>query len=245
MTAAPQKREPNNLEPASSTVVVFVPGLGLDAREWAGTRALMAGPSIVVTLPSLGQPAPSRSDLHAERLSRRLLATLPIDCDLVLVGHSASCPVVVEAAWHHPRVVGLVLIGPVTDPRARSWPRMLRQWLGTAARERLWEIADLAPQYGATGPSSMFRGIAQIRRYRTHIGLSRLSMPTHIIRGQHDRIASAEWCARLAGRGLTERVSVPAAAHMVPLTHPHVIAASVEHLRHGNARRNTATTPSG
>jgi pimeloyl-ACP methyl ester carboxylesterase len=241
VTVVPTHRVQRNLPPASSTVVVFVPGLGLDAREWAGTRALLAGPSVVVTLPSLGQSAPRGTGLHVEQQSQRVLATLPTDCDLVLVGHSASCPIVVEAARHHQRVVGLVLIGPVTDPTARSWPRMLIRWLGTAARERLWELVVLAPQYSSTGPSSMLRGMTQIRRYRTHTGLSRLPIPTHIIRGQHDRIASAQWCAQLASRSLTERVCVPRAAHMLPLTHPHVIAASAERLRHG-ARRNTAPT---
>jgi pimeloyl-ACP methyl ester carboxylesterase len=232
----------SNLAPASSRVVVFVPGLGLDAREWGATRALLAGPSVVVTLPSLGRPAPRGTGLHVEQQSQRLLAALPPDGDLVLVGHSASCPVVVEAAWHHRRVVGLVLIGPVTDPTARSWPRMLMQWLGTAARERLWEIPVLGPQYSSTGLPSMLRGIDHTRRYRTDIGLSRVSIPVHIIRGQHDRIASAQWCARLAGSGVTERVCVPRAAHMVPLTHPHVIAASAESLRQGNTRRSPPPT---
>jgi pimeloyl-ACP methyl ester carboxylesterase len=114
---------------------------------------------------------------------------------------------------------------------------MLGQWLVTAARERAWETAVLAPQYRATGLSSMLRGMNQIRRYPTHTALSHLSIPVHVIRGQHDRIASAAWCAQLSGRGVTERTSVPGAAHMVPLTHPHVVATSAEHLRHGCALR--------
>jgi pimeloyl-ACP methyl ester carboxylesterase len=79
----------------------------------------------------------------------------------------------------------------------------------------------------------MLRGMNQARRYRTHSGLSGLSVPTHVIRGQRDRIASAPWCARLASSSLTELISVPRAAHMVPLTHPHVVAASADRLRLG------------
>jgi pimeloyl-ACP methyl ester carboxylesterase len=216
--------------------VVLVP-------EWAGTRGLLTGPSVVVTLPALGEPAPRGADLQVEQLGRRLLAALPTGASLVLVGHSASCPVVVEAARHHPGVIGLVLVGPVADPSARSWPRMLGQWLVTAVRERLWETAVLMPQYRATGLSSMLGGMNQIRRYRTHTALSHLSTPVHVIRGQHDHIASAAWCARLSGRGVTELASVPGAAHMVPLTHPHVVAASAERLRHGNAPRQERITP--
>jgi pimeloyl-ACP methyl ester carboxylesterase len=218
---------------SSGALVVLVPGLGLDARAWSAVRDGLTGPSIVVTLPSMGRRAGRETDLHVEQQSRRLVAALPPGSDVVLVGHSASCPVVVDVARRTPSVVGTVLVGPVTDPEARTWPRMLGQWLRTAAHERLWEVPLLAPQYRSTGPTSMLRGMNQTRRYRTHAGLSTLSVPTHIIRGRHDRIASAQWCARLASSSHTELISVPRAAHMVPLTHPHVVAASAERLRLG------------
>lgn len=208
-----------------------MPGLGLDARAWTAVRARLTGPSLVVTLPSMGRRAGRGTDLHAEEQSRRLIAALPVTGDLILVAHSASCPVVVDAATRSSRVVGLVVIGPVTDPRQRSWPRMLVQWLRTATHEHLWEAPLLLRQYVSTGPMSMMSGMTQIRHYRTDLGLSRLAVPTHVIRGQQDRIASASWCAQLATSGVTEQISVPAAGHMVPLTHPDVVAVSAERLR--------------
>lgn len=217
----------------SAALVVLVPGLGLDARAWSAVRDGMTGPSVVVTLPSMGRRAGRETDLHVEQQSRRLVAALPPGRDVVLVGHSASCPVVVDVATRTSSVVGTVLVGPVTDPDARTWPRMLGQWVRTAAHERLWEVPILAPQYRSTGPASMLRGMDQTRRYRIHAGLSTLSVPTHVIRGRHDRIASAQWCDRLASSSHTELISVPRAAHMVPLTHPHVVAASAERLRVG------------
>ena len=217
----------------SAAVVVLVPGLGLDARAWTEVRARLSGPSIVVTLPSLGRRAGPDTDLRVEQQGIRLVAALPAHTDVILVGHSAGCPVVVDAARRSPRVVGLVLVGPVTDPGARSWPRMLGQWLRTATHEHLWEIRLLAPQYLATGPSSMLRGMNQVRHYRTHAGLSRLSVPTHVIAGQRDRIAAPAWCARLRRSSAAEVICVPGAAHMVPLTHPQVVAASAERLRLG------------
>lgn len=210
---------------------MFVPGLGLDARSWAAVRAALTVPSVVVSLPSMGRRAGPDADLHVEAQSRRVLAALPSTGDVILVGHSAGCPVVVEVAANEPRVVGLVLVGPVTDPRARSWPRMLGQWLGTAVHERPCEAAVLAPQYRWTGSVSMLRGMTRVRRYRTEVGLSRLVVPTHVIRGQRDRIASARWCAELADAAVVELVSVPRAAHMVPLTHPNVVVDSVDRLR--------------
>jgi pimeloyl-ACP methyl ester carboxylesterase len=114
-------------------VAVFIPGLGLDARSWEAIRHLLRGQSTVVLLPSMGHRAARRPDLRVERQAQRLLAAMPPGQRSVLVGHSASCPVVVEAAARSNDVVGLVLVGPVTDPRAQSWPRMLGQWLRVAS----------------------------------------------------------------------------------------------------------------
>jgi pimeloyl-ACP methyl ester carboxylesterase len=216
-------------------LAVLVPGLGLDARAWRSVRTRMTGASLVVALPSMGLRAPRGSDLHVERQGRRLLEALPPGRDVVLVGHSASCPVVVEAATRTSRVVGLVLVGPVTDPRARTWPRMLAQWLRTAGHEHLWEVPVLAPQYRATGAASMARGMNQMRRYRTRTGLSSVSVPTHVIRGGRDRIATAEWCAELADSPSAEVTTAPGSAHMVPLTDPGVVVASIESLRRSGA----------
>lgn len=230
------------MPPPSAPLVVFVPGLGLDARSWAAVRAALTAPGVVVSLPSMGRRAGPDADLHVEAQSRRVLAALPSSGDIILVGHSAGCPVVVDVAAQEPRVVGLVLVGPVTDPRAQSWPRMIAQWFGTAIHERPSEATVLAPQYRWTGSASMLRGMTRIRRYRTDVGLSRLAVPTHVIRGQRDRIASARWCAELAVSPLAELVSVPRAAHMVPLTHPNVVVDSIERLR---ATTASAQPPSG
>lgn len=138
---------------------------------------------------------------------------------------------VVDAATRTSAVVGLVLVGPVTDPDAVSWPGMLVRWLRTARHERLWELPVLAPQYRSTGVRSMVRGMNHVRRYRTDAGLSTLSLPTIVVRGQHDRIAPGPWCDRLAVTTRSAVTSVPGAAHMVPLTHPHVIAEAADRVR--------------
>lgn len=220
-------------EQSTRALVVLVPGLGLDARAWTLVRHRVTGPSLVVPLPSMGCPAGRETDLDVEAQSRRLMAALPVERQVILVGHSASCPVVVDTATRTSAVAGLVLIGPVTDPAARTWPLMFARWLRTAGHEPLWELPVLAPQYRSTGLSSMVRGMNHTRRYRTDVALSTLPVPTVVIRGGHDSIAPAPWCDRLALAPLTEVVSVPEAAHMVPLTHPKVIAASVERLRSG------------
>jgi pimeloyl-ACP methyl ester carboxylesterase len=149
---------------------------------------------------------------------------------VVLVGWSASCGVVVEAARRSPRVAGLVLIGPVTDPRARTWPRMLSQWIRTATHEQIKEVFVLAPQYYRTGVGSMVRGMDEMRSYRTDLALSGVRVPVLVVRGERDRIAAQDWSLRLADLALGRLVTIDGGAHMVPLTHPDAVAAAVTEL---------------
>jgi len=210
-------------------LIVLVPGLGLDDRAWALVRQRLAGRVRTVLLPSLGRRSPRGTDLRVERQAERLLSELMGEgADaVVLVGHSASCPVVVEAAASSHVVVGLVLIGPVTDPRARTWPRMLGQWLRTAPHERLREVPTLVRQYRHTGPATMVRGMDAIRWYRTDQGLASLHIPVVVIRGARDRIAPQDWSAKLTAIARGRLQIVGGGAHMVPLTHPDEVVMAV------------------
>ena len=210
-------------------LIVLVPGLGLDDRVWAPVRQPLTGRVRTVLLPSLGGRCPRGIDLRVERQAERLLSELMREgADaVVLVAHSASCPVVVEAAVRSPMVVGLVLIGPVTDPRARTWPRMLGQWLRTAAHEHLWEVPVLMPQYRRTGAATMARGMDAMRWYRTDRALAGLAIPVVVLRGARDRIAPQDWSARLCAVARGGLKVVGGAAHMVPLTHPDAVVTAV------------------
>ena len=86
-------------------------------------RQRLAGRVHTVLLPSLGRRSARGTDLRVERQAERLLSELAVQGadSVVLVGHSASCPVVVvEATVRSQIVAGLVLIGPVTDPKAST-----------------------------------------------------------------------------------------------------------------------------
>jgi pimeloyl-ACP methyl ester carboxylesterase len=214
-----------------SPVVVFVPGLGLDVRAWRLVRQALAQPSFVVLLPSMGQPAPRGTDLCVERQATRLLQRLPKGSATILVGHSASCPVVVDAARRTSQVVGLVLVGPVTDPAAHTWPRMLSQWARTASHERPSQVRTLVPQYRHTGPVSMLRGMDATRHFRTDVALRALALPVEIVRGDKDRIASLPWSSALRRVSNGRLTNIHDAAHMVPLTHPEAVAAAVNRIR--------------
>ena len=162
---------------------------------------------------------------QAERLLRTLRAQRV--GAVVLVGHSASCAVIAEAAARSRTVVGLVLVGPVTDPRARTWPRMLAQWVRTARSERLREVPLLLPQYRRTGVVTMARGMDAVRRYPTDATLARLRVPVVVVRGAADRIAAADWSQHLTRLARGHLDTVAGAAHMVPVTHPDAVVAAI------------------
>jgi pimeloyl-ACP methyl ester carboxylesterase len=66
------------------------------------------------------------------------------------------------------------------------------------------------------------------RRHPLAPVVAELDHPVLLVRGQHDRIAPAAWLDDLVARrpGI-EAVTLPAGGHMVPITHPHDLAAAV------------------
>jgi len=215
--------------------LVAVPGLGLSAAVPQHTLDRLPRPSAVVELPCFGRPAPRGTALDPGSLARLLLARLDErglarDGDAaVLLGHSASCQIVVAAAAVAPqRVAGLVLVGPTTDPRARGWPALAARWLRTAAHERPGQVPQLVRDYAHTGPGSMLRGMAAARRHRIDRALGAVRCPVLVVRGRHDRIAPRDWTEALAAvapRGRAQ--TLPAGGHMVPITHPAALASAV------------------
>lgn len=239
----PLDRAPPGPVVPARAIVVFVPGLGLDAAAWDAVRRELPGESRVVLLPSMGEPATRGTDVTVERQAARVLTAFPDGKAVILVGHSASCPVVVEAAAHSHNVIGLVLVGPVTDPESRSWPAMLSQWLRVATHEPPRLSVTLLPQYVRTGAVGMLRGMNIIRHFRTDLALGQLTMiPVEIIRGERDRIAPRDWCAELRQASGGRLTSVAGGAHMVPLTHPGVIVEAVQRIHAHSVRSGRGGT---
>lgn len=210
--------------------VVMVPGLGLDARSWQRVRDRLTGDHRVVLLPSMGRPAPASTDLRVERQAGRLLDELRAHqvCAAILVGHSAGCAVAAEAVAQSSVVVGLVLIGPVTDPRGRSWPAMVLRWVRTATHERAWEAAVLLPQYLSCGLPTMLRSMDVVRRYAIAEALARITVPVVVVRGSRDRIAPHDWAADLVRPADRSLVTAAGSGHLVPLTEPAAVVHAVD-----------------
>jgi pimeloyl-ACP methyl ester carboxylesterase len=187
----------------------------------------------VATLPGYGVPAAADDDLCPAALAERLDPLLVgAGVPAVLVGHSASCQVVVHAARCWPgRVGGIVLIGPTTDPRARSWPRLARRWLATAGHEDPRQIPALVRQYRRTGLRSMRRAMDAARHDRIDLTLRATGCPVLVLRGPHDRICPATWAEELStvrSAGVwSAAVTLPRGGHMVPQTRGRSVAGEI------------------
>lgn len=231
----PRSRVPDVLRTPGRAPVrcVAVPGLGLSVHGWEPTIARLAPHgAVAVALPAFGAPARRGLPLDPRASARRLVARLD---ELgvgraVLLGHSASCQVVAEAARQAPeRVAALVLVGPTADPTASTWAELARRWVRTVVREPLWQVPLLLRDYTHSGLVAFARAIRAARRHRLDELVATLSCPILLVRGDRDRIASAAWLDRLAERsGRAAVVTVPGGAHMVPLTRPREVAAVLE-----------------
>lgn len=214
---------------AADVPSVAVPGLGLSVAVARRVLDRLPVRGTVVLLPAFGRRARRNTPLTPERLAGLLLDDLAPTEPVVLIAHSASCQLVVEAAVRAPeRVRAIVLVGPTTDPRAATWPGLVRRWLRTAVHEKPWQLPLLVRAYARTGLVSMARGMDAARRHRLDSTLAAVPCPVLIVRGRHDAICPTAWTAALAAtapHGRSETLAV--GAHMVPLTHPEALAACV------------------
>ncbi|MEU7813633.1 alpha/beta hydrolase [Pseudonocardia sp. NPDC049154] len=210
---------------------VLVPGLGLSGASWGPTLGVLGAGADVVTLPGFGERVRRGDRLDPPAQACRVLEAADL-ADRVVLGHSASCQVVAEAAARAPRPPrALVLVGPTTDPSGGTWPRLVERWLRTAAHEWPAQAPLLVRDYLRTGLGGMARTLHVTRRHRIEPALAAVRCPVLVVRGRHDRIAPAGWTehlARTAPRG--RAFTLPAGGHMVPLTHPELLAPVVSRL---------------
>jgi pimeloyl-ACP methyl ester carboxylesterase len=228
----PSRPTPAGGRRAHPTPIIAVPGLGLSRELSDRILNRLPGRSAVVLLPGFGLPALRDDPRSPPDLAQLLLAHLDgLGHDrVVLLGHSASCQIVVHAAAQVPnRVEALVLVGPTTDPRARTWPRLMSRWLRTAAWEQPKQIPLLLRDYRQTGIRAMTRGMNAARKDRIDHVLPAVDTPVLIMRGPHDHISPRRWTRELvtaSPQGQTE--TLPAGAHMVPFTHPDALAERIK-----------------
>lgn len=118
---------------------------------------------------------------------------------VVLIGRSTGAQAALRAAVDLPeRLLGVVLTGPTLDPAARTWPRLLTRYAGPLWREHPAEIPAVAGSIAASGMRPLITLIQSARADRPEQRITELRVPTMIITGRHDRVASPQWSRRLA-----------------------------------------------
>lgn len=216
--------------PAGRPHLVLVHGLGTSSATFERLAAQLARHTTVhlLDLPGFARlPRPAGS-LEVAELAEVVLAWVRcagLDRP-VLVGHSMGAQVVVEAAVRGPgRVAGLVLVGPTTDPQARSLPHQLVRLLRSARYESWSARAVVARGYVECGPRWFAREARATVRHRIAERVRSVEVPVLVVRGEHDRVAPPGWAADLvAAAPHGSSATLPGAGHAVAYDEPRAVA---------------------
>lgn len=205
---------------------VLVAGIGVASNYYENLAPGLGefGPVHALDLPGFaGVPYPKRR-MSIQRYAA-VLGTV-IDelglVDPVLVGHSMGTQVVSELASQRPELSTLVLIGPVTNPRERSLPKLA------------FRVAMLATgAYLLCGFRWFSAVLPRMMRYRIEEVLPSIQAHTLLIRGEHDSLVPRSWLremAELLPRASTREIE--GAAHSVMYDHAKDVAElCVDHAR--------------
>lgn len=205
---------------------VLVAGIGVASNYYENLAPGLGefGPVHALDLPGFaGVPYPKRR-MSIQRYAA-VLGTV-IDelglVDPVLVGHSMGTQVVSELASQRPELSTLVLIGPVTNPRERSLPKLA------------FRVAMLATgAYLLCGFRWFSAVLPRMMRYRIEEVLPSIQAHTLLIRGEHDSLVPRSWLREMAE--LLPRAStweIEGAAHSVMYDHAKGVAElCVDHAR--------------
>jgi pimeloyl-ACP methyl ester carboxylesterase len=196
-------------DPGSTHVLLH--GVGLSHRSFTRLARILSRTGRVVSfdLPGFGPtPKPGRPwsvEDYATAL-RAELARLRIG-PVVVVGHSMGAQFAIELARQDPdRVSHLVLVGPVVDIAKRTLREQLLGLLRDSALEPPATQAMVAFDYLRCGVPWFLTESAVMRDYPTASAIAGVRRPVLIVRGEHDPIADAQWCASLARRAPDARV---------------------------------------
>ena len=139
-----------------------------------------------------------------------------------LLGNSLGCQVIVRFAIKYPeRLTKAVLVAPTIDPRARS--PVLQAWrlLLDAPREAPFMLLIAIREYLRVGPRRTWSTLKEAVQAPVEERLSRVQVPTLVVRGERDPIVPQGWAeevAKLLPRG--RLFVVPDAPHAVNYSAP-------------------------
>ena len=218
-------------ERKGAPVVVFVHGIGVSSRYFLPTAGRLAERCTVyaLDLPGFGRAARLPERVTVARLTGALeawLDALGLERPDALVANSFGCQLVIDLATRRPeRVARLVLVGPTTDPSARSLARQAGRLALDSAREPfpLWAIQ--AFDYAVHVCKSGLSGFVAMVNDPIEDKLDRVQAPTLLVRGARDPIVPGAWARQVAAQLPRCRlVEVAGAPHAVNYAAPDALA---------------------
>ncbi|MFI7386214.1 alpha/beta fold hydrolase [Streptomyces sp. NPDC049813] len=232
---------------AGAPAVVLVHGLGLSGRYFVPLARRLTADGASVLVPDLPGNARSRAaaprapdiDRVAAALAHwhRRLSLGPV----LLVANSVGCQVTAALAARFPDLVSrMVLVGPALDPAVPA-RRQCGALIRDAPREPLSLLGVAVSDYVLTGPlrcAASFRHALRDSAGAFEANLARVRVPTLVVRGAGDTIASPSWTARVAGLvGDGRTAEIAGAAHAAHYSAPDALAELIG--------KFTATGPGG
>ena len=205
--------------PEERTAVVLVHGLIVSSRYMVPTAERLALYRRVFApdLPGFGRTERPLKPLNVAGLADALSAWMgAVGLErAALVGNSMGCQVIADLAVRHPaRVERAVLQGPTMDPKGRSVPEQVGRFLLDVPREPLSLVPIELLDYLSAGTRQAWRTLRYALEDRIEEKLPYMRVPTLVVRGSRDPIATQRWAEEVTGLLPMGRLSViPGAAH--------------------------------
>ena len=178
--------------------VILVHGLVISSRYMEPTAEQLAALCDVyaVDLPGYGLSEKPPCVLSLSELADALSEWMKTEglTTADFAANSFGCQVLAEFAVRHPdHIDRLVLQGPTIDPTARTFWRQVGRLIKNSRREspRLGTI--MLRDYARAGLKRVIQTVRMALEDRLEDKLPRISMPTLVIRGEHDPIVPQRW----------------------------------------------------
>jgi 2-hydroxy-6-oxonona-2,4-dienedioate hydrolase len=223
--------------PASETLpVILVHGLGKAAESLRDLGDALDRRGLAAYAPDL--PGFGESSRHKPRrplgipgLAGALDAWMGVaDVErAVVVGNSIGAQIVADLAARRPeRCVGVVLLGPTTDPEVRSIPAQVWRWMINSRRDESAAGGGMVTAYWQAGIGRVARTFQYSVRDRIVEKLPRITAPALVIAGSADPIAPLHWTRRVCELLQDGRLVVlDGAAHSMHGNRPEEVADAV------------------
>jgi pimeloyl-ACP methyl ester carboxylesterase len=154
-----------------------------------------------------------------------------------IVANSFGCQLAADIAIRRPEMVrSLTLVGPTLDPCARGLAAGSTRFVAAMFSEPVQLLAERFTGYARNGITETRRAFRIMLDDRIEEKLPFIGVPSLVLRGLHDPIASQRWiykAANLLRDGSAG--TLPAGGHCVEFSHPALVASAV--------RRFTASVP--